>query len=94
MTAQEHLSFDEEGDNVDRARERAWHGRDRTAVQRQIAYYDDLTSAVRAAVEIGWSEDQAAGEIRLPDYEAWGQYEAWFPMNVRGVYRWLASGSQ
>jgi glyoxylase-like metal-dependent hydrolase (beta-lactamase superfamily II) len=65
---------------------------DRASVQRQIAYYDDLTFAVRDAVARGWSENQAAGEIRLPAYEAWDQYDSWFPMNVRAVYRWVAGG--
>jgi glyoxylase-like metal-dependent hydrolase (beta-lactamase superfamily II) len=62
---------------------------DRATVQRQIAYYDDLTAAVRDAVRRGWSEDQAAASIELPRYAEWAQYEVWFPMNVRGVYRWL-----
>ena len=65
---------------------------DRAAIQRQIAYYDDLTSAVRSAVNDGWTEDQAAQRIRLDAYSGWGQYDAWFPLNVRGVYRWVASG--
>ena len=63
---------------------------DRASIQRQIAYYDDLTAAVRDALARGWSEDQAAGEIRLAQYSDWDQYETWFPLNVRGVYRWLA----
>jgi glyoxylase-like metal-dependent hydrolase (beta-lactamase superfamily II) len=63
---------------------------DRASIQRQIAYYDDLTSAVRDALARGWSEDQAAGEIRLDAYSDWDEYGEWFPMNVRGVYRWLA----
>ncbi|MDA0328105.1 MAG: MBL fold metallo-hydrolase [Gemmatimonadetes bacterium] len=63
---------------------------DRATIQRQIAYYDDLTSAVRDAVDRGWSEDQAAAQIRLAAYATWNQYEAWFPLNVRGVHRWLS----
>lgn len=64
---------------------------DRASIQRQIAYYDDLTAAVRGAVEEGLTEDQAAERVRLPEYAQWGQYDAWFSMNVRGVYRWLAA---
>ena len=64
---------------------------DRAAIQRQIAYYDDLTSAVRDAVEAGLSEDEAAESVRLDAYSGWGNYEQWFPLNVRGVYRWLAA---
>ena len=67
---------------------------DRATIQRQIAYYDDLTAAVRSAHARGWSEEQAAGEIRLPQYASWDQYETWFPMNVRGVYRWVASSGR
>lgn len=63
---------------------------DRATIQRQIAYYDDLTAAVRQAHDAGWTEDQAAERIRLEAYSSWGQYDAWFPLNVRGVYRWVA----
>ena len=62
---------------------------DRASIHRQIRYYDDLRIGVRRAVEAGWSEDRAAAEVRLPEYAGWGQYDAWFPMNVRGVYRWM-----
>ena len=65
---------------------------DRAAIHRQIRYYDDLRTAVRRAVEAGWSEDRAAAEVRLPAYADWDQYDAWFPMNVRGVYRWMTGG--
>ena len=64
---------------------------DRASIQRQIAYYDDLTSAVRGAVEAGLTEDEAADTVRLDAYAGWGNYEQWFPLNVRGVYRWLAA---
>ena len=65
---------------------------DRASIQRQIAYYDDLTAAVRDAVAAGLTEDEAAESVRLDAYSGWGNYEPWFPLNVRGVYRWLASG--
>ena len=64
---------------------------DRASIHRQITYYDDLTTAVREAVDDGLTEDQAADRIDLSDYAGWGQYDAWFAMNVRGVYRWVAS---
>ena len=63
---------------------------DRASVHRQIRYYDELRSAVRAALAAGWSEDRAAEEIRLPEFSDWGQYQAWFSMNVRAVYGWMA----
>ena len=30
--------------------------------------------------------------VRHPEYADWGQYDAWFPLNVRGVYRWMSGG--
>ena len=62
---------------------------DRHSVERQIRYYSDLREAVQSAVERGWSEDEAAERVRLPTYERWGGYDSWFPLNVRGMYRWL-----
>ncbi len=62
---------------------------DRGSVTRQIEYYRSLRSAVAEAVERGWTEDEAAELVRLPAYEEWGQYEQWFPLNVRAIYRWL-----
>lgn len=64
---------------------------DRATIQRQFAYYDDLRAAVRRAIAQGLSEDQAAAQVRLDAYARWGQYEAWFPMNVRGMYRALVA---
>ena len=67
---------------------------DRAAIQRQIAYYDDLTAAVRRAFADGLTEDLAAERIRLPAYADWDQHDAWFPLNVRAVYRWVQSGGE
>ncbi len=64
---------------------------DRSSIHRQIAYYDDLTAAVRRAIAEGLSEDEAAEAIELPAYANWGQYEEWLPLNARAVYRWLAT---
>ncbi|MCY3547061.1 MAG: MBL fold metallo-hydrolase [Gemmatimonadetes bacterium] len=63
---------------------------DRGTIERQLAYYADLRDAVQAAVDEGLSEEEAMAQVRLDDYAHWGQYEAWFPMNVGAVYRWLA----
>ncbi len=65
---------------------------DRDTIHRQIRYYDALRAEVRRAVEAGWSEDRAAAEVGLPEFEDWAQYDAWFPLNVRGVYRWMSGG--
>lgn len=64
---------------------------DRESVRRQLAYYDDLRTVVQGAIARGLTEDQAAEQVRLPAYASWGQYEAWFPLNVRGAYRALRS---
>ena len=64
---------------------------DRASIQRQVAYYDDLRAAVRRAIAQGLTEEQAAAQVRLDAYAQWGQYEAWFPMNVRAMYRALSA---
>lgn len=66
---------------------------DRASVQRQLTYYDDLRAAVTAAIRDGLSEDEAAERVRLDRYAGWSQYEAWFPLDVRGLYRLYAGGS-
>lgn len=64
---------------------------DRASIERQIAYYRDLRAAVERAIAEGWTEEQAAVRVRLPAYQGWGAYDTWFPLNVRALYRWLAS---
>ena len=64
---------------------------DRSSIERQVAYYRDLQEAVAGAVRQGWSEDEAAQRVTLPQYRTWGGYEDWFPLNVRAVYRWVAA---
>lgn len=64
---------------------------DRRSVSRQLAYWSDLRALVAEALDKGLSEDEAADRLAAPAYAAWSQYEAWFPLNVRGMYRWLAS---
>ncbi len=63
---------------------------DPAAIRRQGRYYGALRAAVQDAVDQGMSEDEAALRVRLPGYASWGQYEAWFPLNVRAIYRWLS----
>ena len=65
---------------------------DVASVDRQIRYYNDLRTAVEAAVRNGLSEDEAANQITLDDYAHWSGYEDWFAMNVRGMYRWAGGG--
>ena len=64
---------------------------DRSTIHRQLTYYDDLAAEVRAAVAAGWTEDEAAERIRLPAYDHFADYDAWLPLNVRAVHRWLTA---
>ena len=64
---------------------------DKASITRQRQYYAALRSATQRGVDQGWTEDQAAERVRLPEYASWDQYEAWFPMNVQAIYRWLAN---
>ena len=51
------------------------------------AYLEDLYNAVLAAARAGRSLEQMKAEIALEAYAAWGQYEAWRPLNIEGMYR-------
>ena len=64
---------------------------DKASVERQIEYYDALRTAAEAAVAAGQSEDEAAASITLDQYRDWLNYDQWFELNVRGMYRWVAS---
>jgi cyclase len=64
---------------------------DRAAVERQLDYYSDLREVVEEGVEAGLTEDQAAERVRLPEYDDWSGYKEWFPLNVRGMYRWVSA---
>ncbi len=64
---------------------------DKSSIDRQIHYYDSLREAVEDAVQNGLSEDEAARQVTLPEFAAWGGYDDWFAMNVRGLYRWISS---
>jgi len=64
---------------------------DKASVDRQVTYYRDLQRAVETAVREGLSEDEAATTIKLPQYADWGGYDTWLELNVRGMYRWVAS---
>ncbi len=66
---------------------------DRASIHRQIAYYDDLVTAVRGAMAQGLSEEQMAARIDLPEYAGWDQYDTWFVLNARAIYRWLAASN-
>lgn len=50
-------------------------------------YLEALYEAVLKAAREGQSLEDAKQSIRLDAYSHFGQYEAWLPMNIEGVYR-------
>jgi len=52
----------------------------------QLAYLQDLSAAVKEAVQAGKSYDAAMKEIKLPKYESWGGYANFLPMNIERYY--------
>lgn len=51
------------------------------------AYLEDLHDAVLSAARAGQSLEEMKQSITLADYKDWGQYEAWLPLNIEGMYR-------
>jgi len=64
---------------------------DMATIDRQVAYYAALREAVEEAVAAGLSEDEAAASIQLDQFSGFDSYDEWFALNVRGMYRWVAS---
>ncbi len=54
------------------------------------AYLENLYDAVLAAARAGRTLEQMQAEIKLEAYAAWGQYEAWRPLNIEGMYRQIS----
>jgi glyoxylase-like metal-dependent hydrolase (beta-lactamase superfamily II) len=52
----------------------------------QLAYLQDLSAAVKTAVNEGKSYADAQKEIKLPKYEAWPNYNAFLPMNIERYF--------
>jgi glyoxylase-like metal-dependent hydrolase (beta-lactamase superfamily II) len=50
------------------------------------AYLEGLYAAVLAAARAGQSLDEMKRTIKLEKYRDWGQYEAWLPLNIEGMY--------
>jgi glyoxylase-like metal-dependent hydrolase (beta-lactamase superfamily II) len=51
-------------------------------VENLLQYMHDLAAVVKTAADEGKCYDTAMKEVKLPKYEAWGNYAAWFPGNV------------
>ena len=52
----------------------------------ELAYLQDLSAAVKKAVDEGTSYADAQKEIKLPKYESWPNYNPFLPMNVERYY--------
>jgi glyoxylase-like metal-dependent hydrolase (beta-lactamase superfamily II) len=52
----------------------------------ELAYLQDLSAAVKKAVDEGKSYADAQKEIRLPKYESWPNYNPFLPMNIERYY--------
>src|SRR4249920_1711464 len=52
----------------------------------ELAYLQDLSAAVKKAVDEGKSYADAQKDIKLPKYESWPNYNAFLPMNIERYY--------
>lgn len=66
------------------------HGRpgNKQSITAHRDYWVELREAVRKSIADGLTEDEAADQVKLESYSAWRNYNEWFPMNVRAVYRY------
>jgi glyoxylase-like metal-dependent hydrolase (beta-lactamase superfamily II) len=60
--------------------------------QKDLEYLQDLSAAVKKAVNAGKSYADAQKEISLPKYEAWPNYKAFLPMNIERYYDYWNRG--
>lgn len=52
-------------------------------------YFEALEAAVTEGIESGQSLEKMMETIELAEYSHWGSYDAWLPLNVRGMYHFL-----
>ena len=52
----------------------------------QLTYLQELSAAVKKAVDESKSYADAQKEIKLPKYESWGGFGPFFPMNIERYY--------
>ena len=50
-------------------------------------YMSDLTGQVLAQARMGKTLEETKAAVDLSKYSAWGQYEAYLPLNIEGVYQ-------
>ena len=58
----------------------------------ELAYLQDLSAAVKKAVDDGKSYADAEKEIKLPKYESWPNYGPFLPMNIERYYDYWNRG--
>ena len=58
----------------------------------QLAYLQDLSAAVKKAVDDNKSYADAQKEIKLPKYESWPSYAPFLPMNIERYYDYWNRG--
>jgi len=57
-----------------------------------LGYLEDLSAAVKKAVDEGKSYPDAMNGIKLPKYESWGGYGPFLPMNIERYYDYWNRG--
>ena len=60
-------------------------------IKQQADFLAALVGEVKKALAAGNTAEQAAKEVRLPNYGTWVKYNEWLPGNVKLVYRELAT---
>ena len=59
---------------------------DGSDVANMRAYLQDLYDAVAEQVAAGKTLEETSEAVTLEQYSDWGQYEAWLPLNIEGMY--------
>lgn len=49
-------------------------------------YVEELYNAILAGARSGQTVDQMKQSIKMEKYASWGQYKAWLPLNIEGIY--------
>ena len=64
----------------------------RSSVAEQLKFIQDLRAAILAEFKKGTPFMQIPNAVKLPEYETWGGYEEWLPMNSWRVLLEMAMG--
>lgn len=60
---------------------------DKSDVTAMKGYLQDLYDAVLEQARAGRTLEETIAAVDLEQYRDWGQYDAWLPLNVEGMYR-------